>query len=50
LHHGCTSEGETGQSDPLAAIAVMVLGLSMEDRARLAAMLLGKQTGPSRDV
>jgi hypothetical protein len=42
---GCTSEGETGQADPLAVLAAALLGLSAEDRARLAAMLLAKQEG-----
>src|SRR5262249_35515391 len=39
---GCTSEAEGEQTDPGASLAAALLGLSPEDRARLAAMLLGK--------
>jgi hypothetical protein len=40
----CTSEAKTGQTDSVAALAAALLGLSPEDRARLAAMLVsGKQ-------
>src|SRR5262245_10503340 len=35
---GCTTEPKPAQADPLAAIAAALLGLSPEDRARLAAM------------
>jgi hypothetical protein len=31
------------QADPVAALAAALLALSAEDRARLAAMLLGQQ-------
>jgi hypothetical protein len=41
----CTSEGKPQQPDPLEALAAALLGLSPEDRARLAAMLLGQQQG-----
>jgi hypothetical protein len=36
----CTSKGSTGQADPVAVLAAALLGLSPEDRARLAALLL----------
>jgi hypothetical protein len=42
---GCTGEGETAHADPLAPLAAALLGLSAADRTRLAAMLLGQQTG-----
>jgi hypothetical protein len=42
---GCTSEGKHQQPDPLEALAAVLLGLSPEDRARLAALLLGQQQG-----
>jgi hypothetical protein len=42
---GCTSEPKPEQADPLAPLAAALLGLSAADRARLAAMLLGQQTG-----
>ena len=41
----CTSEPKPEQTDPLAPLAAALLGLSPADRARLAAMLLGQQTG-----
>jgi hypothetical protein len=41
----CTSEGKTDRADPVAALAAALLGLSPEDRARLAAILLGNQQG-----
>jgi hypothetical protein len=37
---GCTSEAKVGQTDPVAALAAALHGLSPEDRARLAAMLV----------
>jgi hypothetical protein len=40
---GCTSEAKTEQTDPVAALAAALLGLSPEDRARLAAMLVSAQ-------
>src|SRR5262249_38697247 len=40
---GCTNQGKPEQADPLAALAAALMGLSAEDRARLAAMLLGRQ-------
>jgi hypothetical protein len=40
---GCTSDDRTHQPDPLASLAATLLGLSPEDRARLAALLLGQQ-------
>jgi hypothetical protein len=45
---GCTSEGKPEQADPLAPLAAALLGLSLADRARLAAMLLGQQTGQGK--
>jgi hypothetical protein len=36
--------GQLEQADPLAALAAALLGLSLTDRARLAAMLLGQQS------
>lgn len=39
---GCTSDGKSEPTDPLAALAAAVMALSPGDRARLAAML---QTG-----
>jgi hypothetical protein len=42
---GCTNGAETANADPLAPLAAALLGLSAADRARLAAMLLGQQTG-----
>jgi hypothetical protein len=39
----CTSEPNHEHPDPLAALAAALLGLSLTDRARLAAMLLGQQ-------
>jgi hypothetical protein len=42
---GCTSAAGTDNADPLAPLAAALLGLSPADRARLAAMLLGQQTG-----
>ena len=44
---GCTGEGETQQTDPVAAIAAALAGLTPADRSRLAAMLMGQQTGQS---
>jgi hypothetical protein len=41
----CTSEGETVQADALAVLAAALRRLSREDRARLAALLLGQQPG-----
>ncbi len=38
----CTSQGEPKQPDPLAPLAAALLGLSVADRARLAAMLLAQ--------
>jgi hypothetical protein len=42
---GCTSNAETGPTLTVEALAAALLGLSSADRARLAAMLLGQQTG-----
>jgi hypothetical protein len=42
----CTSRGSTGQADPVAALATALLGLSPEDRARLAALLLHQPNDP----
>jgi hypothetical protein len=36
---GCTTEPKSEQADPVAALAAALLGLSPEDRVRLAAML-----------
>ena len=41
----CTNEAKPEQADPLATLAAALLGLSPEDRARLAAMLLGQEEG-----
>jgi hypothetical protein len=41
----CTSEANPPQTDPVAALAAALLGLSAADRARLAAMLVGRQEG-----
>jgi len=46
----CTSKGESGQADPVAALAAALLNLSPDDRARLAAMLVGKQTPQAEGV
>ena len=43
----CTSEVNSQQADPVAALAAALLGLSAADRARLAAMLIGGQEGQS---
>jgi hypothetical protein len=43
----CTNEGNRGQTDPVGALAAALLGLSPDDRARLAAMLLGQQEAPA---
>jgi hypothetical protein len=40
---GCTSEAKPDHADPLASLAATLRGLSPEDRARLAAILLTKQ-------
>jgi hypothetical protein len=37
----CTTEGKPDRADPVAAL----LGLSSEDKARLAALLLGQEAG-----
>jgi len=42
---GCTSKAETPNVGTVEAIAASLLTLSPEDRARLAAMLLGKPPG-----
>jgi hypothetical protein len=42
---GCTNEGKTENTDPLAPLAAALLGLSPADRARLAAILLGQLPG-----
>jgi hypothetical protein len=39
----CTSEANPQQTDPVAALAAALLGLSPADRARLAALLVGRQ-------
>jgi hypothetical protein len=39
----CTSEAKPQQTDPVAALAAALLGLSSEDRSRLVAMLIGPQ-------
>jgi hypothetical protein len=41
----CTSEEKPTQTPSLEALAAALLGLSPEDRAQLAAMLLGQQPG-----
>jgi hypothetical protein len=41
----CTSEAKLEQPDPVAALAAALLGLSPEDQARLAAMLVSGQRG-----
>jgi hypothetical protein len=41
--NACTSEPTGGQAGSLQALAAALLGLSSEDRAKLAAMLLGQQ-------
>jgi hypothetical protein len=41
----CTSQTSPPQTDPVAALAAALMGLSAADRARLAAMLIGQQTG-----
>jgi hypothetical protein len=43
--NGCTGEGAPEHADPVAALAAALLGLSAEDRARLAALLAGQQGG-----
>jgi hypothetical protein len=40
---GCTSKAKTDNAGTVEALAAALLGLSPEDRARLAAMLLGQQ-------
>jgi hypothetical protein len=47
LPAGCTSEGKTEQTDPVAALAAALRDLSPADRARLAALLLGGQAQES---
>jgi hypothetical protein len=42
---GCTSQVETANPGTVEALAAVLLGLSPADRARLAAMLLGEQSG-----
>jgi len=42
---GCTIDGKSEQTDPVAALAAALGGLSPADRARLAALLTGQQTG-----
>jgi hypothetical protein len=42
---GCTNPGKTEKAGTVEALAAALLGLSAEDRARLAAMLLGQQEG-----
>jgi hypothetical protein len=41
----CTSEGKPDRADPVVALAAALLGLSPEDKARLAALLLGQEAG-----
>ena len=41
---GCTGNAETGPTVTVEALAAALLGLSLADRARLVAMLLGHQT------
>ena len=41
----CTSTPKPEQDSPLDVLAATLLGLSPEDRARLAALLLGGQPG-----
>jgi hypothetical protein len=41
--NGCTIEQRPEQTDPLAALAAALLGLSPADRSQLAAILLGQQ-------
>jgi len=43
--NACTSNAETAPTLTVEALAVALLGLSPADLARLAAMLLGQQTG-----
>jgi hypothetical protein len=43
----CTAEAKPEQTDPLAPLAAALLALSVEDRARLAAMLLAQ---PKRET
>ena len=38
----CTNEPKPEQSDPVQALAAALAGLSAADRARLAALLVGK--------
>src|SRR5262245_53473880 len=45
--NACTNEPKPEQTDPLTALAAALLGLSTEERARLAAMLLEKRDGGS---
>jgi hypothetical protein len=39
----CTNQASPPQTDPVAVLAAALLGLSPADRARLAAMLIGRQ-------
>ncbi len=41
----CTNQATDQQPDPVAALAAALMGLSPADRARLAALLVGQQTG-----
>jgi hypothetical protein len=41
----CTSNAETAPPLTVEALAAALLGLSLADRARLAALLLGQQAG-----
>jgi hypothetical protein len=43
--NGCTTAAKTEQADPVAMLATALLGLTPADRARLAALLVGRQPG-----
>jgi hypothetical protein len=43
--NACSSKPETGNGTGLEALAAALLGLAPEDRAKLAALLLGQQAG-----
>ena len=47
---GCTSEAKTEQTDPVATIAAVLLALSADDRARLAAILASPSPNPGENT
>jgi hypothetical protein len=44
----CTNEAKSEQTDPVAALATVLLSLSPADRANLAALLSGQADGEGR--